>query len=42
MDEPLALKGELLDPGNMIFGLTSGGARTTVKIDQTPDFDRKT
>jgi hypothetical protein len=31
-----------LDPGSMTFGLTSGGVRTNVKIDQTPDFDRKT
>ncbi len=32
-DDPFSLKGELIDPGFMTFGLKSDGVRTNIKID---------
>ncbi len=32
-DDPLSLKGEVIDPGFMTFGLKSGGVCTNIKID---------
>jgi hypothetical protein len=41
-EEPMELKGEMLEAGSFIMGDNSSGVRSSVKIQHTPEFDRAT